>query len=65
MSYSSNQCTITLFAHLFYQSACYYSFSYFSTNQRAITAFSLFMVTSKQHNTGLITHSLMELKYRY
>jgi len=29
MNYLSNQRAITLFAHLFDQSACYYSFSHF------------------------------------
>jgi len=31
------QRTITLFAYIFDQSACYYSFAHFSTNQYAIT----------------------------
>jgi len=60
-NYLSNQHAIILFAHLFDQSASYYSFSHFSTNQHAITVFSLFMVTSKQNDTGLIAHSSMEL----
>jgi len=50
----------------------------YSTNWLAITVFhtfqpisvllqvfSLFMITSKQYNAGLIAHSSMELKYRY
>ena len=55
-----------LFAHLFDQSACYYSFAYSSTNQRAIAGFFCIVYgTSTHHDTGLIAHSSMELKCRY
>ena len=70
------QCVITPFAYLFNQSACYYSFAHFSTDQRAITIFCIVYGTSVHHdagllprggvgNTGLIAHSSVELKYRY
>jgi len=49
----------------------------YSTSELAITVlhtfqpvsvllqfFALLMVTSKQHNTGLLAHSSLELKYR-
>jgi len=54
MNCLSNQRAITLSAHLFDQSACYYSFAHLF-NQWACyySFFALFMVTSKQHNTGL------------
>jgi len=64
MNYLSNQRTITLSVHLFNQSACYYIFAHLSTNQRAITVFFIVYGTST-HNTRLIAHSSMELKYRY
>ena len=67
MNYLSNQRVITLFAHLFDQSACCYSFAHLFNQSAGYYSFflHLFMVTSKQRNTGLIAHSSMELKYRY
>ena len=56
-NYLSNQRVITLFAHLFDQSACYYSFF--------VLFIGRFMVTCKQHNIGLTAHSSMELKYTF
>jgi len=62
MNYLSNQRAITLFAHLFDQSACYYSSVCTLTQPISVLLqFSLFMATSKSHNTRLITQSLMEL----
>jgi len=40
-NYLSNQRVITLFAHLFDQSACYYSLHTYSTNQCAISVFCI------------------------
>ena len=64
MNYLSNQCAITLFAHLFDQSVAITVFHTFQQISVPLQFFSLIMVASKQHNTALIAHSSMELKYR-
>jgi len=65
MNYLSNQYAIILLHTYSTNRLAITVLHSYSTNQSAITVFALFMVTSKQHNTGLITHSSMELKYRY
>ena len=61
-NYLPNQRAITLFAtYSTNQLAITVSHTY-STNSVLLQFSALFMVTSKQHNTGLIAHSSMELK---